>query len=121
MKFGDALASRITRAAGSSLAVYGIVTVVGLWVAVGIVRGFTPEYRGLMDTASGIIALIMAFFILNSQNRDTAALQAKADEEVRATNGARNELVGIEKRESESGIEEKRLNHEDCNAEESKV
>jgi len=38
----------------------------------------------------------MVFVIQNSQNRDSAALQAKLDELIRSSS-AKNELVGVEK------------------------
>jgi low affinity Fe/Cu permease len=38
----------------------------------------------------------MVFLILNTQNRDSKAMQLKLDEVVRAVQGARNELVNLE-------------------------
>jgi low affinity Fe/Cu permease len=38
----------------------------------------------------------MVFLIQNTQNRDGAAIQAKLDELIRATEAARNEFVGLE-------------------------
>jgi low affinity Fe/Cu permease len=42
----------------------------------------------------------MVFVIQNSQNRDTAAIQAKLDELIRATEGHKS-LVGVEERTQE--------------------
>ena len=42
----------------------------------------------------------MVFVIQNSQNRDTAAIQAKLDELIRATEGHES-LVGVEERTQE--------------------
>jgi low affinity Fe/Cu permease len=38
----------------------------------------------------------MVFVIQNTQNRDSAAIQAKLDELLRSHRGARNEFIGIE-------------------------
>ena len=51
----------------------------------------------------------MVFVIQNSQNRDSAALQAKLDELIRAT-ASRQELIGIEDL-SEEEIEEIKSRH----------
>ena len=47
----------------------------------------------------------MTLIIQRGQNRDTAALQAKLDELILATEGARNELAGLDQ-ESAGDIEE---------------
>jgi low affinity Fe/Cu permease len=38
----------------------------------------------------------MVFLIQNTQNRDSAAIQAKLDELLRAVEGARGQFIGIE-------------------------
>ena len=43
-----------------------------------------------------LVAVSMTLLIQRAQNRDTVALQAKLDELVLATDGARNELAGLD-------------------------
>ena len=47
----------------------------------------------------------MTLVIQRGQNRDTAALQAKLDELILATDGARNEVAGLDQ-ETADDIEE---------------
>ena len=48
-----------------------------------------------MNTWTNVVTFLMVFVIQNSQNRDSAALQAKIDELIRVSE-ARNSFVGIE-------------------------
>jgi low affinity Fe/Cu permease len=56
-----------------------------------------------------IVTLLILPILQATQNRDGAALQAKIDELIKATSEARDDLIGLEKRD-ESEIEEIRLN-----------
>lgn len=49
-----------------------------------------------MNTATTIVTFLMVFLIQNSQNRDAAAMQAKLDELIRATDKGREQFIGIE-------------------------
>lgn len=55
----------------------------------------------------------MVFVVQNTQNRDGAALQAKLDELIRATQDARNIYMGIE-RLPEEHLEQLRGHCADC-------
>ena len=48
-----------------------------------------------MNTISSVVTFLMVFLIQNTQNRDSAALQVKIDELIRATS-SRRDLIGIE-------------------------
>jgi low affinity Fe/Cu permease len=64
----------------------------------------------LTNVAISIVTLLMVFVLQNTQNRDSAALHLKLDEIVRAVEGARDDVRGVESR-SEPEIRE--LTHED--------
>ena len=63
-----------------------------------------PESFDLHAIAT-LAAVAMTLVIQRGQNRDTAALQAKLDELILATDGARNEVAGLDQ-ETVDDIEE---------------
>jgi low affinity Fe/Cu permease len=50
----------------------------------------------IINTLSNIVAMLMLFLIQNTQNRDSAALQLKVDELLRAVRGAQNAFINLE-------------------------
>ena len=64
----------------------------------------------LTNVAISIVTLLMVFVLQNTQNRDSAALHLKLDEIVRAVEGARDDVRGVE---SKSEPEIRELTHED--------
>lgn len=114
MNIGDKVAKRITEASGSTAAALGSVILIVAWSIGGFFVGFGDTYQLLINTITTVATFCVVFFIQNSQNRDTIAIQAKLDEIIAATSGARNDMVAIEKDSSQKEIENRRKSKDDC-------
>jgi low affinity Fe/Cu permease len=67
------------------------------WVGLGPIMHFNDTWQLIINTLAAVISIVMLFIIQNSQNRHTIAIQLKLDEIIRATKGAHNEMMDIEK------------------------
>jgi low affinity Fe/Cu permease len=72
-----------------------------LWGLSGPIFGYSDTWQLIVNTSTTIITFLMVFIIQNTQNRDTAAMQLKLDELIRATQGAHNALLNLEQIDDE--------------------
>ena len=75
-----------------------------VWLVSGPLFGFSDTWQLVINTGTTIVTFLMVFLIQCMQNRDTAALQLKLDELLRAIAAADNDLIEVEQR-GERGIE----------------
>jgi low affinity Fe/Cu permease len=89
----------VTRWAGSpwvsaAAALWAVVT-----ISSGLVTGFPPWWQTAVYSTGALISVLMLFLIQHTTNRHTNAVLVKLDELVKATAGARNDVIGIEERQ----------------------
>jgi low affinity Fe/Cu permease len=91
-----AIAGRIAALAGKPVTFVLALALVVVWAASGPVFGFSEVWQLVINTGTTIVTFLMVFLVQNTQNRDSAAIQAKLDELLRAVETARAEFIGIE-------------------------
>jgi len=68
-----------------------------VWGLTGPAFHYSNTWQLIIDTGTTIVTFLMVFLIQNTQNRDAKAAHLKLDEIIRALEGARNELIDLEK------------------------
>ena len=82
---------------GSPWAFISAIFVIVVWGVTGPAFHFSDAWQLIINTGTTIVTFLMVFLIQNTQNRDAKAVHLKLDELIRAVQGARNQLVDLEK------------------------
>lgn len=92
----DRLARWVERQVGSPTAAGLALLVVVTWAATGPIFSWSDTWQLVINTGTTIVTFLMVFLIQATQSRDTAAIQLKLDELIRASASARNSMMGLE-------------------------
>jgi low affinity Fe/Cu permease len=90
------IAQQTAKAAGSSIAFIGICVITSAWLLSGPIFHWSDTWQLVINTVTNIVSMLMVFLIQNTQNRESAAMQLKLDELLRAMRGARNTFISLE-------------------------
>ena len=91
------IAKWISNKAAQPLACFFAFILILVWGLLGPLLHFDNTWQLIISTLAAVISILMLFIIQNSQHRHTVAIQLKLDEIIRATKGAHNEMMDIEK------------------------
>lgn len=110
--FFGRFAKTVSRICGSPWAFALAMGAVVLWGVSGPLFGFSETWQLVINTGTTIVTFLMVFIIQHTQNKDSAAVQIKLDELIRANKHAHNVLLDLEELE-EHEIEKIRSYYEE--------
>ena len=93
----SAFTRTVERAVAAPWAFLTALALVLAWAVSGPIFGWSQTWQLVINTGTTIVTFLMVFLVQHTQTRDTAAIQAKLDELIAATEDARDDLIGAEK------------------------
>jgi low affinity Fe/Cu permease len=84
------------RQCGRASVFMAAVVLIIVWAITGPFFHYSDTWQLIINTSTTIVTFLMVFLLQNTQNRDTAAIQLKLDELIRANKDARNAMLCLE-------------------------
>ena len=97
MEYFSIISKWISDKSAQSFMGFTALLIVLAWAIAGLPFHFSMSWHLSIGTIAAVISIIMLFIIQNTEHRHTIAIQLKLDEIIRATKGAHNEMMDIEK------------------------
>lgn len=96
----DRFAERVSRAVGHPVTFFlGLSFVLG-WLCSGRMLGYSDSWHLILNSPTTAFTFLIALVIESTARRNNEAMHQKLDELIRALEGARNEVMGVEKVDS---------------------
>ena len=90
-------ASKSAEIVGSAKSFLAALLLIVVWTAAGPYFGWSDGHQLFINTVTTVVTFLMVFLIQHTQNRDTRALHLKIDELLKATRGARNSMIDLDR------------------------
>ncbi len=81
---------------GSSWSFLMATAIIVVWALTGPLFHFSDTWQLVINTGTTIITFLAVFLIQNTQNRDAKGIHLKLDELIKATSGARNDVIDLD-------------------------
>lgn len=90
------IARWLARATGEPVTAAAATAIVVVWALSGPIFKFSDTWQLFINTGTTVATFLMVFVIQNSQNTDSAAVQLKLNELIRAVSTAKNSRLSVE-------------------------
>ncbi len=95
-RFFENLAKWTTDWTGSTFAfIFALMTII-LWLASGMIFGYSDTWQLVINTTTTIVTFLMVFLLQRAHNKESLAMQMKLNELIASKLGASNRLLNIE-------------------------
>ena len=94
--FFEKLATKVTKATGSTPVILTAFLIVVIWGVSGPVFDYSETWQLVINTGTTIITFLMVFLIQKTQNKDSLAIQIKLNELVAAHELTSNHMIDVE-------------------------